>query len=94
MIALRRNGVMSQKRPAAGKECALHILFHIIEIYVLRNLPEIGITGNIPMDIKSECFWTNIYHYGIMVCVKQYENGRFHMQIYRVNTSFGTPFAY
>ncbi|SCI15725.1 Uncharacterised protein [uncultured Roseburia sp.] len=46
------------------------------------------------MDIKSECFWTNICHYGIMVCVKQYENARFHMQIYRVNTSFGTPFTY
>ena len=28
MIALRRNGVMSQKRPAAGGECALHILFY------------------------------------------------------------------
>ena len=27
MIALRWNGVMSQKRPAAGGEFALHILF-------------------------------------------------------------------
>ncbi len=32
-IALRRNGVISQKRPAAGGECALHILFYSTRKY-------------------------------------------------------------